>query len=308
MSKHLFGQVITHDGIAANNRGETEGNITTLQKILWKGEIHTTLSAEAIRFATRYFWQLNGEDVNRYYKWNGEQYSHEWKDANWSGWLKDPRETFIDDDIFGFMEAKAGQQEGEDEIESKNKEKEKKKSKGKSIVRKGVLEFSRALSLIPYAGDITFNAKSGEKNSNSVYGTEVHATRYQYGFTITPESLEIKDRVYKILKAISNLNQVAGNQSRFLYDFSPESIILRWTDDFAPRILYSFEESENILSIPSIVEKVNSGDLEGETLIIAGPITKLPEVTKLKEKKVTLFDGIKQGFLELEQRIKKDLK
>ncbi|MDI7164616.1 DevR family CRISPR-associated autoregulator [Leptospira santarosai] len=306
MSKHLFGQVITHDGIAANNRGETEGNITTLQKILWKREIYTTVSAEAIRFATRYFWQLNDEKVNRYYKWNGEQYSHEWKDRNWSGWLKNPRETFIDDDVFGFMEAKAGEQEGEGENEDGNKGK--KKSKGKSIVRKGVLEFSRAISLIPFSGDITFNSKSGEKNSTSLYGTEVHATRYQYGFTLTPESLEIKDRTYKILKAILNLNQVAGNQSRFLYDFAPESVILRWTDDFAPRILYSFEESENVVSIPTIIEKVNSGDLEGDTLIIAGPITKLSEVTKLKEKKVSLFEGVKQGFAELEQRIKKDLK
>ena len=51
MSKHLFGIVVTPYGAAANNRGENEGNITTLQKLLWKGEVHTTVSAEAIRWA-----------------------------------------------------------------------------------------------------------------------------------------------------------------------------------------------------------------------------------------------------------------
>ena len=72
--------------------------------------------------------------------------------------------------------------------------------------------------------------------------------------------------------------------------------------------MYSFEENDNSVSIPSIIDKVNSGDLEGDTLIIAGAITKLPEVLKLKEKKVTLFDGVKQGFAEVEARMKKDLR
>jgi len=30
MSKHLFGLVVTSHGTAANNRGENEGNITTV--------------------------------------------------------------------------------------------------------------------------------------------------------------------------------------------------------------------------------------------------------------------------------------
>lgn len=57
MSLHIFGAIVTGHGCAANNRGETEGNITTLQKLLWKGQVHTTVSAEAIRWALRYYWQ-----------------------------------------------------------------------------------------------------------------------------------------------------------------------------------------------------------------------------------------------------------
>ena len=41
MSLHVFGLIVTPYGTAANNRGENEGNMTTLQKILWQGEVHT---------------------------------------------------------------------------------------------------------------------------------------------------------------------------------------------------------------------------------------------------------------------------
>jgi CRISPR-associated protein Cst2 len=51
MSLHVFANFVTPYGTAANNRAETEGNITTLQKLLWQDETHSTVSAEAIRFA-----------------------------------------------------------------------------------------------------------------------------------------------------------------------------------------------------------------------------------------------------------------
>ena len=80
MSTHVFGAVVTAQGIAANNRGENEGNITTLQKLLWGDQVHTTVSSEAIRWAVRYFWQTKGLEVNRV--WNEEKQDHEWRDEN----------------------------------------------------------------------------------------------------------------------------------------------------------------------------------------------------------------------------------
>ena len=53
MSLHVFANIVTPYGTAANNRGETEGNVTTLQKLIWMGVPHTSISAEAIRFALR---------------------------------------------------------------------------------------------------------------------------------------------------------------------------------------------------------------------------------------------------------------
>ena len=41
MSKHLFGMILTHQGTYANNRGENEGNATTLQKVLRNGDLYT---------------------------------------------------------------------------------------------------------------------------------------------------------------------------------------------------------------------------------------------------------------------------
>src|SRR5437773_1302606 len=195
MSRHLFGLIVTPYGAAANNRGENEGNITTLQKLLWKGDVHTTVSAEAIRWALRYFWEKNGSDVNR--QWNEEKYDHQWRDQTWAPWTSTDetvREhpTFIDDDVMGFMLAEAATTDGNDlldtlkedkkkaDAELKALKKEEKKSelgkriqervkdlagkievlsKGKTDKRRGALEVTRAISLTPFVGDITFNAK-----------------------------------------------------------------------------------------------------------------------------------------------------
>ena len=94
------------------------------------------------------------------------------------------------------------------------KGKKKSRVKGIAIKRRGALEVTRAISLTPFAGDITFNAKSGEKSSTSLYGTEVHATRYQYGFALTPQSLHVQSRTLPVIDAIVGLSEVAGNQSR----------------------------------------------------------------------------------------------
>jgi CRISPR-associated protein Cst2 len=257
MSKHLFGSIVTGYGPAANNRGENDGNITTLQKLFWKDNVHTTVSAEAIRWALRYFWEKTGNDVNR--RWDEETYDHDWCDQTWEAWTSKDEElrkqrTYIDDDLLGFMLAEAANTDGNDGLESLKKDKkaideqlkalskeEQKADQGKALKaqsksladkvkamsegtcdkRRGALEVTRAISLSPFAGDITSNAKSGEKTNTSLYATEVHATRYQYSFALTPELLREQSRVLKTNDAVISLRDVGGNHSRFLFDFSP---------------------------------------------------------------------------------------
>ena len=346
MSKHLFGLIVTPYGTAANNRGENEGNITTLQKILWNGEMHTTVSAEAIRWALRYFWQRKGIDVNR--KWNDEQSDHEWSDQMWLPWT-DPdgsgkdKPSFIDDDVLGFMLAEAADTDGSDASEGLNKDKavlankykalskdEQKTDEGKEIKRKikdlddrikllkkgtcdkrrGALEVSRAISLSPFAGDITFNAKSGTKTNTSLYGTEVHATRFQYGIALTPESLRVKDRALDVVDAVSSLSEVAGNHSRFLYDFAPDAVIYRWTDDFAPRMLYGFSATDaQSLSIPTILGRLRQGDIDSSELIVGASTPNTFDsdtMAEFESRKVKVV-GIKAAADEVKKRMVADL-
>ena len=288
MSLHVFGNILTGYGCAANNRGETEGNITTLQKLLWKGNVHTTVSSEAIRWALRYYWQANGVEVNRL--WDEERDEHRWRDVNWEGWSNETGKTYIDDDLLGYMKAEGAREEGE---------------KGTTSKRRGVLENSRAISTTPYAGDITFNARSGVKDSTSLYGTEMHATRYQYGFSMTPERLRDKKRCLNALDAISGLGEVAGNHSRFLYDFSPEAIVIRISDDPAPRILYCFEESDGNITAHDLVRKVESGDILREELYIGGLASEFSEVKAMCLP--NCFPGIKETVDVCKQVIKEKL-
>lgn len=295
----------------------------------------------------RYFWQRQGIEVNR--KWNDETSDHEWQDQMWLPWT-DPegagkdKESYIDDDALGFMLAEAADTDGSDTGDGLKKEKseldvrfkalskeeqkadagkELKKqikelderikilSKGTCDKRRGALEVSRAISLAPFAGDITFNAKSGVKSNTSLYGTEVHATRYQYGIALTPESLRKPGRALDVVDAITSLSEVAGNHSRFLYDFAPDAVIYRWTDDLAPRMLYGFSAVDNQpLTIPAILGRIEQGDINPAELIVgtATPTTLRSEDAKKLEAVGVKVVGVKAAADEVKRRMREDLK
>jgi CRISPR-associated protein Cst2 len=283
MTMHVFGAFVTARGIAANNRGLTEGNVTTLQKLVWSGEVHTTVSAEAIRFALRR--QLAAtENTNRTY--DDDLRANEWRDPKFTRWgAKSNELPFIDDDLLGYMSAEGAKNEG---------------AKGSAEVRRARLEVTRAVSLEPWAGDVTFNAASPgatpsaqKKGSNPVpYGTEMHATRYQYGFALTPNKLRVPSRATVAVRGLCALGPVAGNHGRFLFDFSPESAVFRITTDVAPRILFGFRRTTGGgATIDEIVQKVKSGDINAKELVIGGPVVaglneqarKLLETAELKD-------------------------
>lgn len=273
MSKHVFGAIVTAHGTAANNRGLTEGNITTLQKIVWSGGVHTTVSAESIRFALRrWIAETQGPDsCNRMY--DEAIRGNTWKDHKFSRWSVGSKEVpHIDDDLLGFMSAEAGKQDGEG-----------KEQKGGAKVRRAVLEITRSVSLTPWSGDVTFNAASpgatpsaAKKGNNPVpYGTEMHATRYQYGFALTPQRLAAKrvERSHLALRGLCELSEVAGNQGRFLYDFSPESVVFRLTEDPAPRLLYGFSmRPDGRPGMDEIIRKVRAKDIRAEELVVGGAV------------------------------------
>lgn len=284
MTLHVFGAVCTHYGTAANNRGLTEGNTVTLQKLVWNGAVHTTVSAEAIRFALRQRL-ADHEETNRVY--DDEARVHSWRDAGFKAWAKDG-DAYIDDDLLGFMSAEAAKQEG---------------SKGTAVVRRSVLEVTRAVSLTPWMGDVTFNAASPgatpsaqkKGGGNPVpYATEMHATQYQYGFAMTPRSLRKPSRARVALEALGALGEVAGNHGRFLYDFSPESIVLRVTHDPAPRLLYGFAANGERVTVDAIVRRVSGKDILASELILGGAVVShLSEEDRGALRGARLFDGVR---------------
>jgi CRISPR-associated protein Cst2 len=303
MSLHVYGAIVTHHGTAANNRAETDGNITTLQKLLWHGRVHSSVSAEAIRFALRRRL-AEREPTNR--RWDDDMKTNIWEDHTFSSWAAKDREPFIDDDLLGFMSAEAAKEENGAEaednggVEVKGK---KARAKGTAKVRRAVLEVTRAISLIPYGGDVTFNAASPgatpsaqKKGTNPVpYGTEVHATRYQYGFALTPQSLRKPERAAIAIQALCALGEVAGNHGRFLYDFSPESVLFRVTHDPAPRLLYIFEESGRSIDAPALLARAKAGDLPARELIIGGAFSQSKAARDVAALGATLEPGVRNA-------------
>ncbi|MGO8752718.1 MAG: DevR family CRISPR-associated autoregulator [Thermoguttaceae bacterium] len=312
MSIHVFANVVTPFGTAANNRAETEGNITTLQKLLWMGNTHSTVSAEAIRFAIRRCLAVMEENgTNR--TWNEDAQPkprNEWRDDQFSGWAKSEGEVFIDDDLLGFMSAQAAKEDGSD-VDDHDGPQKKTRAKGSVTLRRGLLEVSRAVSLTAWVGDVTFNASTPwanlgakDKDNPGPYGTELHATRYQYGIALTPERLRDKSRAAKAIESLCNLGTVAGNHGRFLFDFSPDAIVFRITSDPAPRLLYCFSTDDDgrTVKAPALVQRIKAGDVAKDELIVGAADLDSPLVGELKGVGVKV-SGVKAACAQAVTRI-----
>jgi CRISPR-associated protein Cst2 len=346
MSWHLHGTVLTDQGTAGNNRGDSEGTKSTLQKIFRNGDQFTTVSAEAIRYALREGLQSDEErdpDGEHFFRFASEaallesdlkesadkpggrrggrkrnteetpktpapeeeekkkkaleqkrarletlkkemevakgkmrataairlnrtmpdHKSNIWNDKHFRQW-----QQFFDDDVLGFMHAK-------EQTDS----------------HRGIFEISRAISTTPWRGEVVANyatpgSNPGVGHNNPIpYAIEVHHTRYQYTFTFTPEALaqDHYERSEWLLNALMNLRRVGGNHAHFLFDFSPSAVVLRWTKDPAPRIMYCFDEDEHgALSLRRLKDRVDKKDVDATELWIGSvvEIEDLPSMAK----------------------------
>lgn len=305
-TNYVYGTILTGEAVAANNRGDNIGNTTTLQKVFHQDDLHTSVSAEAIRFAIRYRFQLEGLSVNRSYDSDtGKLYFEDEKRVKWSP----SDEVFIDDDLMGFMDAAAAQQEREEE-EGEGQEvvpKKKVRTKGKTTKRQSPLAIGRAVSLRPYRGEISFNAVSGEKEKGklSLYNAEMHTTEYQYSFGLNLNDVVRKGNIGHLIDAIVDPPPVAGNHSRFAYDFSPSSIVLRVTNSHSSKIQNCFEHNEMTRSytVARLVRRVESGDIPSSELIIGGELATTEEGKRLAQLGATVLPGVKAAADEARKRI-----
>src|SRR6266850_2318871 len=307
---YLYGTVLTAEAVAANNRGDNIGNTTTLQKVFHQDDLHTSVSAESIRFALRYRFQLENLKVNRSY--DPEAGKLNFEDEKRTTWNPDG-DVFVDDDLMGFMDAAAAQAEKETEEveaggEGETKAKApKKRAKGKTTKRPSPLAIGRAVSLRPYRGELSFNAVSGEKVKGklSLYNAEMHTTEYQYSFGLNLDDVIKKENIGHVVEAIIDPPQVAGNHARFAYDFSPASIVLRVTNAHSSKIQNCFEHDEESRSytVERLIHRVESGDVPADELIVGGELATTAEGKKLESLGVTVFPGVKSAANEARKRI-----
>ncbi len=132
----------------------------------------------------------------------------------------------------------------------------------------------------------------------------MHATRYQFGFALTPEALEDPRRAVAAVRAITDLHDVAGNHARFLYDFSPASVVFRWTDDFAPRMLYAFDSADDgAIGCARLVRAVEAGDIAAGELIVGGEVADTGDAARLRTAGAAVLAGVLQARDELLRRI-----
>lgn len=282
MTQHLFATVVTGTAVAANNRGEGDGStLSTLQKITFGNEQFTTVSAEAIRWGLReYLQNLDPLQVNRTFDAEVKGGSYEYKDETFSA------DKYIDDDLFGFMNAKKGS-----------------KDEDATVKRRGAVEVTRAISLDPFLGDVSFGSRGGQKDRTSIYGNEMHLTAYQYSLALTPASLKQPARAALLLDAMAAVRHVGGNHARFLYDFTPESIVLRVTADPAPWILNCFERQGQAIDCSRLVALATAGDVDAKEIILGGAIAATPSADQLKKLGAEVHLGVKQAIAVAKSRL-----
>ncbi|MEP7338535.1 MAG: DevR family CRISPR-associated autoregulator [Acidobacteriota bacterium] len=313
-TNYLYGTILTSEAVAANNRGDNIGNTTTLQKVFHQDDLHTSVSAESIRFAIRYRFQLEGMKVNREYDSGVGKLNYE--DEKRTYW-NSGGEVFIDDDLMGFMDAAAAKKETEEEaaeaadsateqtVPAKGAKKQ--RAKGTTTKRTSPLAIGRAVSLRPYRGELSFNAVSGEKVKGklSLYNAEMHTTEYQYSFGLNLNEVIQKENIGHVVDAIVDPPAVAGNHSRFAYDFSPSSIVLRVTNAHSSKIQNCFEHDEESRSytVERLIQRIEGKDIPASELIVGGQLTMTDEGKKLASLGVTVVAGVKAAATEARKRI-----
>lgn len=316
---YLYGTILTSEAVAANNRADNLGNTTTLQKVFLCDDLHTSVSAESIRFAIRYRFQLQDYKVNRTY--DSSLGKLDYLDAKRIGWSPENPEPFVDDDVMGFMLAEAAPQEQETpDPEPERQEPEQsgtgKKPKGKPVKKKGTttkrtspLAVGRAVSLRPYRGELSYNCVSGAKEEGalSLYSAEMHTTEYQYSFGLNLGDVVAKVNIAHLIDAIIDMPPVAGNHARFFYDFSPASVIFRLTACHSPKIQNCFDHDEEnrTYSLARLLNRVECGDVPASELVVGGVVAGTEYGAKLRDAGAHVLDGVLKSAAEIKHRIAK---
>ncbi len=291
---NIFGTVLTYAAPSANYRGESAENRSVLQKITLGRFEYPVISPEAMRNALRDTLRELGLPCNRERLNDEEQLAVKFQD------YPDP-DRFADDFFMGWLIA-AGSNDRKKilkELEERGRDPEKFTFKRDSLLRMNL-----AIALEPYRYDSIFTQspqdvtpkeiKSCKNAENSqLLHREVTYTPFQYPFALNLNECKQKiDWTKTLLKAIGQLNGVAGNHARSYFEMAPASIVIRLTKLLvAGYSTYGFKIKDDKHLFPEVIDGILHDDYPGSEFYIGGKIVKDmddTQVNQLKEKGATL--------------------
>lgn len=209
---YLTALIVSNPVLAANNRGEGQGNIQTLQRFTTANGSRTVLSGYAIKRAIRdnmiasgaRMWRRNDGD-NPIKNPAGYTYGDNGSPTIKNASPADP--TGYADAQFGFMKAE--------------------KDKGEQVSKmKGAFEVSVAVSTTDDPGDTAFvqGIKAAEPQPNP-FGAERHFTRYQ--FTVTWDLARVDAESFRAAAEALRSMAVGGSHSSNATEITPDQVL--WT-------------------------------------------------------------------------------
>lgn len=297
---NLFGTVLTYAAPSSNYRGESAENRSVIQKISIGRFEYAIISPESMRNAVRETLCAFGLPCNRERLHDEEQLAVKFQDYP-------DKDRYIDDFFLGWLIA-AGKNDRK-KIQTELKESGRNPNEF-TFKRDSVLRMNMALALEPYRHDSVFTqspmvvkSREGQNTSSSqLLHRDTAHTAFQYPFALNLKDCRgRKDWTIALLKAIGELNGVAGNHARSYFEMAPASIVIRMTPQLvAGYETYGFRNNATTCAFPEVIDGILQGDYPGNEFFVGGKIVKTMEDSILKEllqKGVTL-DRSPQRLLE----------
>jgi CRISPR-associated protein Cst2 len=272
---NLFATVLTYPAPSANYRGESELNRTIIQKVTDGRFDYPIFSPESMRNALRETLAGYGLRCNRERLHDEEQLAVKFNDLP-------NADEYVDDFFFGYLVA-AGSADRKKYLKEIEQNRSKEAAESFTFKRDSVLRMNLAKSLEPYRHNAVFTqsplAVEGSAYKNATTSALLHretvVSAFQYPFALNRSDCESKpDWTRKLLKAIGELNEVAGNHARSYYEMAPASIVVRLTKQLvAGYQTYGFNSKGEF---PEVVEGIlhDPPDYPGNEFFIGGKIVK----------------------------------
>ncbi|MGE0434915.1 MAG: type I-B CRISPR-associated protein Cas7/Cst2/DevR, partial [Planctomycetota bacterium] len=291
---NLFSTVLTYTAPSANYRGESELNRSVIQKITDGRFDYPIISPEAMRNALREILAGPGYDLpsNRSRLHDEEQLAVKFAD------YPDP-DSYVDDFFFGYLVAvnNADRKKIKKELADKRG---KDVAEGFTFKRDSILRMNLARGLEPYRHNAVFTqsplAAEGSAYRNSTSSALLHretaVTAFQYPFALNLNDCAAKPEWTRaLLKAIGELNDVAGNHARSYFEMAPASIVVRLTNSLvAGYDTYGFrverntkDDQQQIHNFPEVIAGIVHDDYPGAEFHFGGKYVKDMPADKQKE-------------------------